>query len=117
LSTIPAIRPFPPFDLLLSATPFRFPPQLSNFPQRLSNFPRRLSIFQEIRENLSMARSGETVRMYPFLPFDHSAILSAIPPFRLPFRHSAIRHSAIPAIIFVAACGGVSDSAACMLAT
>ncbi len=30
------------------------------------------------------------VRMYPFLPFCHSAILSAIPPFRPPFRHSAI---------------------------
>jgi hypothetical protein len=33
--------------------------------------------------------------MYSFLPFNHSAILSAIPPFRPPFRHSAI-----PAIIF-----------------
>jgi hypothetical protein len=50
--------------------------------------------------------------MYPFLPFDHSAIVSAIPPFRPPFRHSAIL-----AIIFVAACGGVSDSTACMLAS
>jgi hypothetical protein len=50
--------------------------------------------------------------MYPFLPFEHSAILSAIPPFRPPFRNSAI-----PAIIFVAACGGVSYSAACMLAS
>jgi hypothetical protein len=70
--------------------PFCFPPQLSDFPQRLSSFPQRLSIFQEIRENLSTARSGETVRMYPFPPFDHSAILSAIPPFRPPFLHSAI---------------------------
>ena len=54
--------------------------------------------------------------MYPFLPFCHSAILSAIPPFRPPFR-PPVRQSAIPAIIFVAACGGVSDSAACMLAS
>jgi hypothetical protein len=41
------------------------------------------------------------VRMWPFPPFDHSAILSAIPPFRPPFRHSAIppfRHSAISTI-------------------
>ena len=38
LSAIPAIRPFPPFDLLLSATPFCFPPQLPDFPHRLSNF-------------------------------------------------------------------------------
>ncbi len=39
--------------------------------------------------------------MWPFLPFDHSAILSAIPPFHPPFRHSAIppfRHSAISTI-------------------
>ena len=32
----------------------------------------------------------EAVESDPFLPFDHSAILSAISPFRPPFRHSAI---------------------------
>jgi hypothetical protein len=58
LSAIPSIGPFSPFDFLLSATPFCFPPPLSDFPQRLSNFPQWLSIFQEIQENLSTARSG-----------------------------------------------------------
>jgi hypothetical protein len=39
--------------------------------------------------------------MWPFPPFYHSAILSAIPPFRPPFRRSAIppfRQSAISTI-------------------
>ncbi len=57
--------------------------------------------------------------VYPFLPFCHSAILSAIPPFPPfpPFDHSVChsilpfrRCSAIPAIIFVAACEGVTST-------
>ncbi len=54
--------PFLPFchSAILSAIPPFPPPQLSDFLQRLSNFSHRLSIFQEIRENLSTARSGET---------------------------------------------------------
>jgi hypothetical protein len=61
---------FTQIGFLLSLTAFRFLQQLSaffnGFPlsptafqilQRLSDFPQRLSAFQEIRENLFMARS------------------------------------------------------------
>jgi hypothetical protein len=34
---------------------------LSDFTQRLSNFPQRLSTFQEIQENLFMARSIQKI--------------------------------------------------------
>jgi hypothetical protein len=49
---------------------FRFLQWLSKFLQWLSNFPQRLSAFQEIRENLFMARSIRkiTIRASYFLP-------------------------------------------------
>jgi hypothetical protein len=56
-SAIPAIQPFPPFDLLLSAMPFCFPPQLSIF----------LSGFSIFLNGFPFSKKSEKIYLRPVL--------------------------------------------------
>ncbi len=55
---------------------FRFLQRLSDFLQWLSNFPQWLSAFQEIQENLIMARSIQKIAIQAsyFLPLAPQAL-------------------------------------------
>ncbi len=61
---------------LLSSRALRFLQRLSKFLQRLSDFPQRLSAFQEVRENLFMARSIQkiAIRALYFSPLAPQAL-------------------------------------------
>jgi hypothetical protein len=60
----------------LSSMAFRFLQWISEFLQWLSDFPQRLSTFQEIRENLFMARSIQKIAFQAlyFLPLAPQAL-------------------------------------------